>query len=303
MNKKYNKNDCEPIKYNKHYLDKKNLVSKDLFWNNVEKPLVDIITPEKDVWWSIGSENKYFPSPDLYPLSRFEQFFHNIIHIIFWIPVFYYFYNDYKILTMVTFLFGFITIILYDFLKEQNFYFGIAKFNKGKNKKSDIRFMITRSGSQQDGTSVLGKNNIYPNTSKFGYMIKSDHFIKNVKKHKIPLEGMEKWYSDNCGNGDNIKNITSLTSMDSEIILSAFYILSSIITIEIINSRIRKQKIKKEKIHLMIFIAALTLIGSYYYRLDFTAKDVALSKVRRDKLIIESISLSLLFCGITLFRN
>ena len=91
--------------------------------------------------------------------------------------------------------------------------------------------------------------------------------------------------------------------MDSEIILSAFYILSSIITIEIISSRISHSKIKRKKIPLMVFISALTLIGSYYYRLDFTAKDVALNKIRRDKLIIESISLSLLFCGITLFRN
>ena len=58
---------------------------------------------------------------------------------------------------------------------------------------------------------------------------------------------MDDWYSENCGNGDNIKNITTLTSMDSEIILSAFYILSSIITIEIISSRISHSKNKKKK--------------------------------------------------------
>ena len=301
MNKKYNKNDCEPIKYNKHYLDKKNLSSKDFIWNNFEKPLVDTITPEKDVWWTIGSENKHFPSPDLYPLTRIEQFFHNIIHIIFWIPVFYYFYNDYKNLTLIMFFFGLIIMAIYDFLKEENFFFGIAKFKNKK--KTDINFIITRSGVQQDGTSVIEKNKIYPNDHKLGYMIKSQEFISNVKKHKIPLESMDDWYSENCGNGDNIKNITTLTSMDSEIILSAFYILSSIITIEIISSRISHSKIKRKKIPLMVFISALTLIGSYYYRLDFTAKDVALNKIRRDKLIIESISLSLLFCGITLFRN
>jgi hypothetical protein len=194
-------------------------------------------------------------------------------------------------------------MILYDFLKEENFYYGLTTVSKNKDGNTNMGFTMVSSNIQQDGTSVLGPNKIYPDNDKFGYMIKSENFIENVAKYKIPLQTLTKSYKDNCNNNDSTSSVNALNSMDPEIVLAGFYILSFVITAEIINARISGKNLNTQKLPLLVCIAALTMLGVYFYRVDFTPTVTALNRIRRDKTIIESISLSLLFCSISLFRN
>ena len=293
---------CPPMKYDKSYLTN-NSLNDDFIFDNIEKPFINTFTPQKNIWWAMGSKNTYFPAPDLYPLTRFEQFMHITLHFILWIPIIYYHFKNYSYMITIFFFFGLLTMVLYDFLQEENFYFGIAKVPNDKGNNPDINFTIVKSDIEQDGTSIMGSNKIYPNNDKFGYMIKSENFIENVKKHKIPLQSLTNMYEHGCENNDSTSNVNTLTSMDPEVVLAGFYILSFVITTEIINARISGKKLNTKKLPLLVCISALTMIGVYYYRMDFTPTAVSLNRIRRDKLLIESISLSLLFCSISLFRN
>ena len=293
---------CPPMKYNKSYLTN-NSLNNDFIFDNIEKPFINTFTPKKNIWWAMGSKNMYFPAPDLYPLTRFEQFIHITLHFILWIPIIYYHFENYPFMILIFFFFGLFTMILYDFLKEENFYYGLTTVSKNKDGNTNMGFTMVSSNIQQDGTSVLGPNKIYPDNDKFGYMIKSENFIENVAKYKIPLQTLTKSYKDNCNNNDSTSSVNALNSMDPEIVLAGFYILSFVITAEIINARISGKNLNTQKLPLLVCIAALTMLGVYFYRVDFTPTVTALNRIRRDKTIIESISLSLLFCSISLFRN
>ena len=301
-NKSYG-NYCPPLEYsNAYWENQKKISNTDYIWKFIERPFVNLFSPKNDVWWSIGENNKHFPPPDLYPLSRTEEFIHILIHIGLWVPIYYSFYAENPISLIITFLFGLITLILYDFFKEQNFTFTIAGVSTDEKGLTKNIYTITKSGLQQDGTSVIGKNDIYNMDDKEGFLYKGDVFKKIATNNKIPIQSLAQYYEKNCGNNDDVTNLSILTSIDPDIINTGFYIVSAVITIGIIDARITKKSITNT-LPLLIYIASLTLIGVYFYRVDFSAKEVSLNKIRRDKLVIESISISLLFCCISLFRN
>ena len=126
-NKSYAKktDHCPPVVYNAAYWKNNSInnASDDFVWNNIEKPIIDSITADKNVWWTIGERNKYFPQLEIYSLSRFEQLIHIITHILIWIGISYLFYNRYPILCITFSVLGLLTHIMYDFLKGSNFYF------------------------------------------------------------------------------------------------------------------------------------------------------------------------------------
>ena len=297
-------NHCPPVVYNTAYWKNNSInnASDDFVWNNIEKPIIDSITADKNVWWTIGERNKYFPQLEIYSLSRFEQLIHIITHILIWIGISYLFYNRYPILCITFSVLGLLTHVLYDFLKGSNFYFSLTDISMNSDGSQKSIFTITHSDKQGSGTSVLGKNNIYSFNDSEGYLLKSDKIQKIAKHNKIPMESLSSWYKKTCSNNDGIQDLDALSSADSKTMEASFYVTSAAITIGIIQARITGKSIKSD-LPLLIGVSGLTLICIYMWRFDLSASEVQSNRYRRDKILIESIIISLFYCSIILFRN
>lgn len=307
-NKSYKKKigHCPPVVYNNNYWKQNKYMidnGTDFVWDNIEKPIVDSFTPEKNVWWAIGENNKYFPQLDIFSLSRIEQLVHIIIHIFIWVSIFYLFYNKYPISCIIFSVLGLLTQLIYDFFKESNFYFSLTNISTNSDGTNKSIFTITHSDKQMSGTSVLGKNSIYTFNDSEGYVLKPDVIKNTSNNNKIPMESLSSWYKETCNNNnDGVSNLDAFSSADPKTMEASFYVISAIITIGIIQARITGKSIKSD-LSLIIGISGLTLICIYMWRFDFTAEEVQANRHRRDKLLIESITISLFYCSIILFRN
>ena len=218
----------------------------------------------------IGDKNKFLPSLTYLPQSNIEILIFYLIYVSIWGLIIYNLGTKNIKLKLLGFLFGASLLIILDYINNIS-----NEIFIDKNNDSLVSLNI-------DNINLVLKNNMYKFDDKNGILISSDHFNKLKKGNEIKSIPLSEWinkeYSKNFGNTSVASSVSNLIEMDIKLI-SASYMIISLVTLAIITSKI-SENLSKE---IMPFILLSTL--SSLPVLSFWIIDYKLTSLKNQEII------------------
>ena len=308
------------------YMDQ---LGSDLLWKWVEQPSLSYLLPKKDVWWTMSEKNEYFPEISEAPFGDNFIFYYYFAHCIIWIPVFLIYFNNpickhTKVPVLIGFFFGLILMSLIDILNNNN-----TDILVDRNK---MRWTLSHSEKQIDDITVIKTNPalsslLSPQQQKIqGLVFKPEKFEETAANKNLKLIPLKDWYSNdalkfNAGmvpteddlvpevsakdaqkdTADVYDDVRQRILMGSYQTLSssAYYIISSIVTIGIVTARAHL-KYFGFITPLILLISFITICGIYSWTWSYHASQSYDNLNLKRKILVESISLSITCCLLAL---
>ena len=261
----------------------------DLLWKWVEKPLNYFLLPPKDIWWTMSKDNIYFPlAASQGPFGDRDILTFYMLHIIIWIPIFWYYFNNSICPTHFAVLFGFffglIMFMTIDILNNNNTDLLVDKFRRKWNYSS--------SESQNDDLTIIKDRHDSKKDKSISYLYEPKKFKEMAIKKNLNLLPLKDWYT-NRGDADfKGKTLRELGQSHQSISNAGYYIISSVVTVGIVTAKASLRHFKLIT-PLILLISLIIICGLYGWEWGYNSAQNYNKLNREKKIIVESISISL----------
>lgn len=239
----------------------------------------------------IGDKNKFLPSLTYLPQSNIEILIFYFIYVCIWSLIIYNLGTKNIKLKLLGFLFGAILLIILDYINNIS-----NEIFIDKNNDSLVSLNI-------DNINLVLKNNMYKFDDKNGILISSDRFNQLKKGNEIKSIPLSEWinkeYSKNFGNTSVASSVSNLIEMDIKLI-SASYMIISLVTLAIITSKI-SENLSKEIMPFILLSTLSSLPVLSFWIIDYKLTSLKNQEIIKTKLFITSISIGVTACLIFLF--
>ena len=261
----------------------------DLLWKWVEKPLNYFLLPPKDIWWTMSKDNVYFPiAASQGPFGDRDILTFYLLHIVIWIPIFWYYFNNCicpsQFSVLFGFFFGLIMFMTIDILNNNNTDLLVDKFRRKWNYSS--------SESQPDDMTIIKDRHDTKKDKSISYLYEPKKFKEMAIKKNLNLLPLKDWYT-NRGDADfKGKTLRELGHSHQSISNAGYYIISSVVTVGIVTAKASLRHFKLIT-PLILLISFIVICGLYGWEWGYNSAQNYNLLNREKKIIVESISISL----------